>query len=49
MKCVGKLGKILFTECPKSQQEKRYQSVNVLTGIAIPQTDSSPTAHQSMC
>ena len=28
---------------------KRYQSVNVLTGIAIPQPDSSPTAHQSMC
>ena len=28
---------------------KRYQSVNMLTGIAIPQPDSSPTAHQSMC
>ena len=28
---------------------KRYQSVNVLTGIAIPQPDSSPTAHQSIC
>ena len=34
MKWVGELGIILFTECPKSPTRKRYQSVNVLTGIA---------------
>ena len=27
---------------------KRYQSINMLTGMAIPQQDSSPTVHQSM-
>ena len=37
----GELGIILFTECPKSQQENVIQSVNVLTGIAIPQPDSN--------
>ena len=27
---------------------KSYISINVLTGIAIPQPDSSPTAHQCL-
>ena len=31
-----------------SQQENLYQSFNMLTGMAIPQPDSSPTVHQSM-
>ena len=44
----GWAGYNLFPECPNKKTLSKYQHDDLLTGMAIPQPDSRPTAHQSM-